>query len=324
LGKLFKKAFLQYPVQVDWLLATLLRPFAYVLRGYRRFGSARLPLTTRMFREVGIFPILHYYYEPLFNPWILPNSLEANRNLPGLDLNIAGQLSFLSTLDSAAELVEMHWEEPAKDVESFHLKNNFFETGDADFLYQILRKLKPRRVIEIGSGHSTKIVQLALDKNTAESGLTVTHRCIEPFENAWLAERDDIELIRTPVELLDIDWSTELSAGDLLFIDSSHMIRPQGDVLKEYLEILPQLASGVYVHIHDIFTPRGYPRAWQEEDVLFWNEQYLLEALLSGSKRYEVVAALNYLKQHHYERLYAVCPYLTPQTEPGSFYVKVR
>jgi predicted O-methyltransferase YrrM len=309
---------------MDWLLAALLRPFAYVLRGYRRFGSARLPRKTRMFREVGIFPILHFYYEPLFNPWILPNSLEADRNLPGLDLNVSGQLELLSTLNAATELIEMEWGKHSRSVLDFHLKNNFFETGDADFLYQILRKLQPRRVIEIGSGHSTKIVQLALRRNASETGIHPTHRCIEPFENAWLAERDDIELIQTPVELLDIDWSTELGAGDLLFIDSSHIIRPQGDVLKEYLEILPQLTSGVYVHIHDIFTPRGYPRAWQEDDVLFWNEQYLLEALLTNTDRYDVVAALNYLKQHHYERLQTVCPYLTPQTEPGSFYIKVR
>jgi hypothetical protein len=324
LGKLFKKAFLRYPIQVDWLLATVLRPFAYVLRGYRRFGSARLPQTTRMFREVGIFPILHYYYEPLFNPWILQNSLEADRNLPGLDLNITGQLEFLSTLDSAPELIEMQWGNPAKDVQSFQLKNTFFETGDADFLYQILRKLKPLRVIEIGSGHSTKVARMALHRNIAETGFTTMHRCIEPFEASWLAEYDDIELIQTPVEVCEIDWANELGAGDLLFIDSSHMIRPQGDVLKEYLEILPQLASGVYVHIHDIFTPRGYPRTWQENDVLFWNEQYLLEALLSSSERYEIVAALNYLKHNHYERLHDVCPYLTPQTEPGSFYIKVR
>ena len=109
-----------------------------------------------------------------------------------------------------------------------------------------------------------------------------------------------------------------------MFVDSSHVIRPQGDVLKEFLEIFPQLASGVYIHVHDIFSPKDYLREWVVNEVRFWNEQYLLEALLSNSNRYEVIGALNYLKHSQYDRLKEVCPYLTPEREPGSFYMRVR
>jgi hypothetical protein len=165
---------------------------------------------------------------------------------------------------------------------------------------------------------------LALRRNLKECNVPASHRCIEPYEMGWLESCPEIEVIRKTVEDCDLDWSAELHAGDLLFIDSSHMIRPQGDVLKEYLEIIPQLASGVYVHVHDIFTPRDYLRKWVVEDVKFWNEQYLLEGLLSNGSRYEVVAALNQLKHAHYDSLKDVCPYLTPQHEPGSFYLKVR
>jgi hypothetical protein len=101
------------------------------------------------------------------------------------------------------------------------------------------------------------------------------------------------------------------------------MVRPQGDVLKEYLEIFPQLKPGVYVHIHDIFTPKDYPRAWVVDDVRFWNEQYMLEALLTNTHRYEVVAALNFLKHHYPGPLSQVCPYLSADSEPGSFYFRV-
>ena len=95
-------------------------------------------------------------------------------------------------------------------------------------------------------------------------------------------------------------------------------------MLFEYLELLPSLASGVYVHVHDIFSPRDYPDAWVRTKVRMWNEQYLLEALLSNSDRYEIVAALNYLQHSEHELLAAHCPYLTPGAEPGSFYLRVR
>ena len=112
--------------------------------------------------------------------------------------------------------------------------------------------------------------------------------------------------------------------GDFLFIDSSHMVRPQGDVLHEFLTIIPHLKKGVYVHVHDIFTPHDYLEGWVKENVKFWNEQYLLEALLTGNQSLEIVAALNFLKYNHYSELHRVCTYLTPDREPGSFYFKTK
>ena len=113
-----------------------------------------------------------------------------------------------------------------------------------------------------------------------------------------------------------------LQEGDLLFIDSSHIIRPQGDVLFEYLTILPVLATGVNVHIHDIFSPRDYPDVWIRDSVLMWNEQYLVEAFMSHSSTFQVVAALNQLKHEYFEELSQVCPYLGEKHEPGSIYLK--
>lgn len=104
----------------------------------------------------------------------------------------------------------------------------------------------------------------------------------------------------------------ELEENDILFIDSSHMIRPEGDVLFEYLEILPSLAKGVIVHIHDIFSPRNYPKQWLVDEVRFWNEQYFLEAFLSHNRSGKIIAALNYLQHNHPETLKSVAPYLTP------------
>src|SRR5690606_23330735 len=122
----------------------------------------------------------------------------------------------------------------------------------------------------------------------------VEHICIEPFENPWL-DASGATIIRRPLEEVDRDLFASLGDGDVLFIDSSHVIRPQGDVLIELLEIVPSLQPGVFVHVHDIFTPRDYPARWVKDEVRFWNEQYLLEALLSCSTSFRVVGALNHL-----------------------------
>ena len=111
------------------------------------------------------------------------------------------------------------------------------------------------------------------------------------------------QVIRQPVETVDKTIFTCLESNDILFIDSSHIIRPQGDVLCEYLQILPVLQPGVLVHVHDIFTPKDYLDEWLREQGLFWNEQYLLEAFLSGNTDYEIIAALNFLKHHHWDRI---------------------
>jgi len=132
----------------------------------------------------------------------------------------------------------------------------------------------------------------------------------------------EIRVIRKRVEEVGREIFSELHANDLLFIDSSHVIRPQGDVLFEYLELLPSLKKGVIVHAHDIFTPGDYPDSWLREKVLLWNEQYLLEAFLTGNRDWKVTGALNYLHKNHYDRLKAKCPYLTPASVPGSFYIQ--
>ena len=114
-----------------------------------------------------------------------------------------------------------------------------------------------------------------------------------------------------------------MQSNDILFIDSSHVIRPQGDVLFQYLEILPILNSGVLVHIHDIFTPKDYLDEWVFDYHRLWNEQYLLEAFLTFNQHYRIIGALNYLRHHHFEALASKCPVFARQDnrEPGSFWL---
>lgn len=308
----------------DWAMSLLAVPAALFMRRYRNLGPDRLSQTTRRLRQIGVFPLRNHYYDPLFDPCQLTAPLDTPRKLPGLDLNVAGQLHLLRQLTFASELTASGFGQPTADPARFAFGNGMFEEGDAEFLYQFVRWLQPAKVVEIGSGHSSKVVRAALCANHADSGVLAEQLCIEPYANPWLERLEGVRVVRARVQDCDIDWPTELGSGDLLFIDSSHIIRPQGDVLKEYLEIIPQLAPGTYIHAHDIFTPRDYPRTMLVDRVLFWNEQYLLEALLSNTDAYEVVAALNFLKAQHFEELRQVCPFLTAANEPGSLYLRVK
>jgi hypothetical protein len=137
----------------------------------------------------------------------------------------------------------------------------------------------------------------------------------------WL-EESDVSVVRSKVEDVELSFFSKLEENDILFIDSSHIIRPEGDVLFEYLELLPSLKKGVIVHIHDIFSPKNYLKQWLQDDVTFWNEQYLLEAFLTHNSTWKIVGALNYLHHNHYEKLKMIAPYLTPEREPGSFYIQ--
>jgi hypothetical protein len=292
-----------------------------VLRLYVRFKPSQLPRTRDLFVSSGVYPLKDHYYYPMFRHTYDSQLLSSDRSLKAIDLNVVGQLEFLSFLNYGYEFIEFVNDDRANKY-SFDLNNPSFRSGDAEILYQVVRHLNCHNVIEIGSGHSTKIIARALEVNRISKQSFPNHTCIEPYEMPWL-ENLEINLVRSLVEDVDTSIFNCLESGDLLFIDSSHMIRPNGDILKIYFEILPILKSGVVIHIHDIFTPRDYLKEWKLKDVRFWNEQYLLEALLMNSQRYRVLAGLNFLHHNHFSILKSKCPFLTADREPGSFYLEV-
>ena len=204
----------------------------------------------------------------------------------------------------------------------FYIRNGGFEAGDAEYWYSVIRHFKPSRIIEIGSGNSTLIARQAIARNLAEDcAYRCEHLCIEPYEMAWF-ESTGVQVLRKRVEDVEPSLFKKLGKNDILFIDSSHVIRPQGDMLTEFMLILPKLASGVVVHVHDIFSPRDYSSKAIMREVSFWNEQYLLEAFLTHNLEWEIIGALNYLQHRHHALLKKVCPYLVESKEPGSFYLR--
>ena len=308
---------------IDFIISPLVLLSSVLLLLIRRAGICYFPITKKVFMKVGIYPLRAHYYEPMFDFSSLRCSLRKERNLPGISWNVDGQLELLDSLSVYAhELRDIPVEKPVDNTKIFHFNNGSYKSGDAEFLYSIIRQKQPKRIIEIGSGNSTLIARLAVQKNIDElSGYSCHHVCIEPYEMPWL-EKTGVQVIREKVEDCDMKIFRELVAGDILFIDSSHIIRPQGDVLFEYLEILPILNPGVVVHIHDIFSPRDYLDEWLHNDIKFWNEQYLLEAFLSHNKEWRIIAGLNFLQHNHHEKLKNVCPFLSRDREPGSFYIE--
>jgi hypothetical protein len=307
---------------VDLLLCPFVVPAGLVLKLVRKLGLQRLRLCRSALLRIGVMPLRHHYYEPFITSADLRFPLDHERELPGIDWNIAGQLAFLSALTYEDEITDRSV--AGLGELEFQYDNFSFASGDSEFLYQVIRSRKPQLIVEIGSGQSTRMAQAAVKRNSAEvDGYACEHICIEPYEAPWL-ERIGVTVLRQRVEDVDKKLFDRLGRDDLLFIDSSHVIRPQGDVVTEYLEILPRLRSGVIVHLHDIFSPRDYPASWVMEKMLLWDEQYLLEAFLTNNSEWIVIGALNFLKHRQYSALQRVCPYLTPKREPGSIYLQKK
>jgi hypothetical protein len=283
-----------------------------------------MPVTEKIFMSVGVLPIRDQYYQPLINPRkYLQKPLGEPRVLPGIQWNIAEQLDLLKKFHYQDELAAIPLEQKAAQPLAFYYNNPSLCAADAEFLYNIIRHFKPRRIIEVGCGYSTRLAVQAEKKNQAKnSAHNCAHTCIEPYEMPWL-EQLDVKVLRSKVEDLPLSTFSSLQAGDILFIDSSHIIRPQGDVLFEFLEILPTLNPGVLVHVHDVFSPRDYLKEWIVDQHCQWNEQYLLEAFLSFNSQFRIIGAVNLLKKDNREALEEKCPITAarPADEPGSFWM---
>lgn len=297
-------------------------PFTYmllpVLKTIRKYGVENFPLSRKAFLNVGVFPIRDHYYEPQLT---YSDQFDAKkiRNLH-IDFQLDRQLASLATLKYTEELKEFRVEgDPYQG--SFYLNNPSFSRGDCDLYYLLIRNLKPGRIIEIGSGFTTLLSVAAVERNKLE-GADTTITCVEPYEMEWLEKTKGITLIRQSVEKMDTAVFSSLQENDILFIDSSHIIRPENDVLFEYLEILPMLNKGVIIHIHDIFTPRHYRAEWLQQELRFWNEQYLLEAFLYYNDSFEIMYSLNHLKNEAFMETQKVLTHITPESEPGSFWLR--
>ena len=198
-----------------------------------------------------------------------------------------------------------------------------YGVGDASMLQAMLRHLRPRRYLEVGSGWSTA---LALDTSEQflEGSMSVT--AIEPYPEllaSCLREGDPVEIIAQPVQSVALERFRELEANDVLFIDSSHVLKVASDVHFLFTSVLPLLSPGVYVHVHDMFWPFEYLPHWIREGRA-WNELYLVHTFLLFNETYEIVLFNHYLAQCHRDVIAAELPAMLENTGGALWLRRVK
>ena len=239
---------------------------------------------------------------------------------PGVDLNEAGQRDLLERL--AEYYLDFTWPAQPAPEYRYHLVNGFFEQGDGVLLHGMLRHWQPRRVMEVGSGFSSALM---LDVNERFLGGQMQFTFIEPYPERLqrLLRKEDHQrcrLLPVPVQQVPLTEFQTLTANDILFIDSSHVSKIGSDVNFLCFEVLPRLAPGVIIHVHDIFWPFEYPRAWVEEGRA-WNEAYLLRAFLQDNTTYRILLFNDYIARRHTDWLREKMP-LVLQNPGGSLWLR--
>ena len=206
----------------------------------------------------------------------------------------------------------------------FRLDNETYDRVDAELLYAMVRWARPARHVELGSGYSSLVTAQALRANAA-AGNAGQLRGYDPYPSPHVLARDDLAPLveRTAVQDLPEEVVTELRAGDILFVDTSHTVKLGGDVNRIVLDLLPLVAPGVLVHFHDIFLPGEYSAAHLQH-AHFWNEQYLLQAFLCGNPEWEILVGGQALARHYPTRLRQLIPSFNPGVSPGAFWIRRR
>ena len=281
---------------------------------------------------VPLFVPPGHFYSPVPDPSAigerLDGLLDARRPMPGLathdDVQFALGRKLLAFL--------AHFDPPLEQDRArarYWSQNPFYPFGDAALLSLLVHELAPRRAVEIGSGFSSAALLDARDRERAHGRSDVlTHvRFVEPYPDRLLDlmdERDRASLVRVPttgtandatssaaptnaaaeraplsldarpLEEADLTWIETLGRGDLLIVDSSHVLKTGSDVFLLFDRILPALARGVWIHVHDVAWPFEYPRPWLLEGRA-WNEAYALKLFLQYNAAFALRMQLTYL-----------------------------
>jgi predicted O-methyltransferase YrrM len=280
----------------------------------RQSEDQAIALTSEL-AKAGVYP-LGTYHSPVpdmesLRPRI--DELLSDREIPGIDFRDDKQLELAQALGKLA--VDAPFgsspEEAAVRGHRYFYDNGFYFWGDGVVLHTMLRHIRPMRVIEIGSGFSSANM---LDTAEQFLGDETLLTFIEPYPERLYEllrpgdrDADRVCIIERKVEDVDVAIFDDLVAGDILFIDSSHVSRIGGEVNYLLLDIVPRLVPGVYVHVHDVYWPFEYPRHWIEEG-RWWNEAYLLRGLLTDNDRIQIEFFSDYLSVRHHSAVAAALP----------------
>lgn len=271
-------------------------------------------------RRLQLFP--DFFYTPVFSPADLPTEVWAGTFPHCGTWDLDAQRAFLRETPSYAdELSTLPAEEPVSDPTAFYWGNGQFSHSDASLYYSLVRRFRPNCIVEVGAGHSTKLAARGVRANGSGRIL-----CIDPHAPEWLARLEaPVEVRAYPVQEAPEETFLDLAPGDFLFIDGSHISKTGSDVNHVFLRILPRLPKGVLVHVHDVCLPFEYPRYWSQVELCYWNEQYVLAALLANSTKFEILVGVHYLQKADIASLKPFVPRVTDVTAGGgSLWLRVR
>jgi hypothetical protein len=245
-----------------------------------------------------------------------------DEGLAGIDLNEAGQLALFEKL--VPFYSEMPWNEGRTERLRYGFQNDMYSYADAIFLYGVIRHFRPRRIIEVGSGHSS-CVMLDTSDLFFEGAIDCTF--IEPYPGTLLSllrpqDRARVRLLEKKVQDVPLETFDALEKGDILFVDSSHVTKVGSDLNHIVFNVLPRLAPGVLVHFHDVYYPFEYPRFVLRQGIA-WNEAYLLRAFLQYNEAFEIALFNTYLETLHADRVYGAMP-LCRRNPGGSLWLRRR
>jgi hypothetical protein len=271
-------------------------------------GEAVLSVPPAVAPFVTLYPPGHFYSPVPDWAEVAPRAdalFSPDRPLPGIDLREDEQLDLFRTLAALARDAPLE-EIPGKSTR-YGVANPNYGIGDASMLHAMLRHLRPRRYLEVGSGYTTA---LALDVRERFLGGEIEVTAIEPYPDLLytvLRPGDAVEVLAQPVQEVPLDRFRSLEANDVLFVDCSHVAKVGSDAAHLYTQVLPVLAEGVVVHVHDVFWPFEYLRHWVEQGRA-WNEAYLLHAFLLFNDAFEILLWNHYLAMRHRQIIEAELP----------------
>lgn len=306
-------------------------------RGPRRVAKAALRRLFVAGQRAGIDVLPRHFYSsiPAIHELRTSHGWRAARSMVGVDgMAAESQLSRLAEwFDAriAAMIAERHPHPPAVTQNG---AEGYGPTESA-MLFAFIAQERPRRVIQVGAGVSTAVILDAAER----CGLDLEVVCVDPYPTAYLvgeAAAGRIELVRERAQDVALETLVDLDAGDLLFVDSTHTVKPDSEVNRLVLEVLPRLGAGVWVHFHDIWFPYDYPRDLLEDTLFFWNESVLLHAFLIGNAHYRVEVSGSWLHYTARDALAELVPDYRPEDDqdglrlvgrprghfPGSTYLR--
>jgi Methyltransferase domain len=227
---------------------------------------------------------------------------QESKVFPGLELREAAQLELLNEI--AAYHRDLPFPVEPGSPGRYYYQNDLFSYPDAVVCFGMLRHFRPGKVIEIGSGFSSALL---LDTNDKFFDGKMHCTFIEPYPdrlNSLLSESDALNhrIIPSPIQEVGLELFDTLGADDILFVDSSHVVKTGSDVVRIVFEILPRLNPGVIVHFHDIYWPFEYPKDWLVAGRA-WNETYFLRAFLQYNSAFEVMYYNAFMTEFHRDKL---------------------